>query len=163
VARKERHVSETPATRVLRAAGVAYTEHPYDYVERGGAAESARQLGVPLHEVVKTLVMQDECGQPLLVLMHGDREVSTRQLARAIGCKSVEPCRPEVAQRHSGYLVGGTAPFGLRRAGMPVWVEAGVLELPRILVNGGRRGYLVGIEPRVLVELLGARPVHCAV
>jgi Cys-tRNA(Pro) deacylase len=160
--KKARHVSETPATQALRAAGVAFTEHPYDYVERGGAAESARQLGVALHEVVKTLVMQDERAQPLLVLMHGDCEVSTRQLARAIGCKSVEPCRPEVAQRHSGYLVGGTSPFGLRRAGMPVYVEASVLELPRILINGGRRGYLVGIAPRVLVELLGARAVRCA-
>ena len=162
MAKKDRHVSETPATQALRAAGVAFTEHPYDYVEHGGAAESSRQLGVPLHEVVKTLVMQDERAQPLIVLMHGDREVSTKSLARAIGCKSVEPCKPDVAQRHSGYLVGGTSPFGFRRAGVPVYVEATVLELPRILINGGRRGYLVGIAPRVLVDLLDARAVTCA-
>lgn len=162
MAKKDRHVSETPATQALRAAGVAFTEHPYDYVEHGGAAEPSRQLGVPLHEVVKTLVMQDERAQPLVVLMHGDREVSTKNLARAIGCKSVEPCRPEVAQRHSGYLVGGTSPFGFRRAGVPVYVEASVLALPRILINGGRRGYLVGIAPQVLVDVLGARAVHCA-
>ena len=161
MAKKDRHVSETPATAMLRAAGVAFTEHPYDYVEHGGAAESSRQLGVPLHEVVKTLVMQDERAQPLVVLMHGDREVSTKNLARAIGRKSVEPCKPEVAQRHSGYLVGGTSPFGTRKA-MPVVVQASVLELPRILINGGRRGYLVAIAPRVLVDLLGATPVDCA-
>ena len=161
MAKKDRHVSETPATAMLRAAGVAFTEHPYDYVEHGGAAESSRQLGVPLHEVVKTLVMQDERAQPLVVLMHGDREVSTKNLARAIGRKSVEPCKPEVAQRHSGYLVGGTSPFGTRKT-MPVVVQASVLELPRILINGGRRGYLVAIAPRVLVDLLGATPVDCA-
>jgi Cys-tRNA(Pro) deacylase len=161
MAKKDKHVSETPATAMLRAAGVAFTEHPYDYVEHGGAAESSRQLGVPLHEVVKTLVMQDERAQPLVVLMHGDREVSTKSLARAIGCKSVEPCKPDVAQRHSGYLVGGTSPFGTRKA-MPVVVQASVLELPRILINGGRRGYLVGIAPRVLVDLLGANAVECA-
>jgi Cys-tRNA(Pro) deacylase len=161
MARKDRHVSETPATQALRAAGVAYTEHPYDYVDHGGTAESARQLAVPEHEVVKTLVMQDEKAQPLIVLMHGDAQVSTKSLAREIGVKSVEPCKPEVAQRHSGYLVGGTSPFGTRKA-LPVYVEATVLELPRILVNGGRRGYLVGIAPQLLVSLLGARPVHCA-
>lgn len=161
MAKKERHVSETPATQALRAAGVAYTEHPYDYVEHGGTAESARQLGVPEHEVIKTLVMQDERAQPLIVLMHGDRSVSTKNLAREIGAKSVEPCKPEVAQRHSGYLVGGTSPFGLRKA-LQVFVEASVLELSRICINGGRRGYLVGIEPQVLVALLGARPVRCA-
>jgi Cys-tRNA(Pro) deacylase len=158
---KERHVGETPATQFLRRAAVAFTEHPYDYVDRGGTAESARQLGVPEHEVVKTLVMQDERADPLIVLMHGDRQVSTKNLARAIGAKSVEPCRPDVAQRHSGYLVGGTSPFGTRKA-MPVYVEASVLELPRILVNGGRRGFLVGIEPAVLVATLGAKAVGCA-
>jgi Cys-tRNA(Pro) deacylase len=130
-------------------------------VEHGGTAESARQLGVAEHEVVKTLVMQDERAQPLVVLMHGDRQVSLKNLAREIGCKSVEPCKPEVAQRHSGFLVGGTSPFGLRKA-MPVFVEATVLELPRILINGGRRGFLVGIEPAVLTAPLGARPVRCA-
>ncbi|MCL4737941.1 MAG: aminoacyl-tRNA deacylase [Burkholderiaceae bacterium] len=159
--KKPAHVSETPATQWLRRHGVAFSEHPYDYVDHGGTAESARQLGVDEHMVVKTLVMQDERARPLVVLMHGDRQVSTKKLARAIGCKSVEPCRPEVAQRHSGYQVGGTSPFGLRKP-MPVWVEAGVLALPRILINGGRRGFLVGIVPAVLADPLGARPVECA-
>ncbi len=158
---KHRHVSLTPATQMLRDAGVAYTEHVYDYVERGGTAESARQLGWPEHAVVKTLVMQNERGQPLLVLMHGDRQVSTKNLARAIGAKSVAPCTPEVAQRHSGYQVGGTSPFGLRKA-LPVYVEASVLALPALLINGGRRGYLVGLAPEVLTRLLNAQPVHCA-
>ncbi len=161
MARKDKHVSETPATQMLRAAGVAFTEHPYDYVDHGGTAESARQLGLPEHAVVKTLVMQDDKAQPLIVLMHGDRQVSTKNLAREIGARSVEPCKPEVAQRHSGYLVGGTSPFGLRKA-MPVYAEATVLALPRICINGGRRGFLVGIAPQVLVDLLGARAVHCA-
>ncbi len=161
MAKKDKHVSETPATQFLKAAGIVYTEHPYDYVDHGGTAESAKQLGVPEHEVIKTLVMQDDKAQPLIVLMHGDRSVSTKNLAREIGAKSVEPCRPEVAQRHSGYLVGGTSPFGTKKA-MPVYVEASVLALPRICINGGRRGYLVGIAPQVLVELLGARAVHCA-
>ncbi|MCZ2292565.1 MAG: Cys-tRNA(Pro) deacylase [Burkholderiales bacterium] len=161
MARKNAHVSETPATQMLRRAGAAFSEHPYEYVDHGGTAESARQLGVPEHEVVKTLVMQDERAQPLIVLMHGDCQVSTKQLARAIGAKSVEPCKPEVAQRHSGYLVGGTSPFGTKKA-MPVYVEESVLSLPRILINGGRRGYLIGIEPALLVQLLQARPVNCA-
>ena len=162
MAKKDKHVSETPATAWLKARGVAYTEHPYDYVEHGGTAESARQLGVDEHAVIKTLVMQDERAEPLIVLMHGDRQVSTKNLARAIGAKSVEPCKPDVAQRHSGFLVGGTSPFGTKKA-MRVFVEAGVLGLPRICINGGRRGYLVGIEPRVLVDVLGAQPVHCAI
>ena len=161
MAKKDKHVSETPATQMLRAAGVAFTEHPYDYVDHGGTAESARQLGVDEHAVVKTLVMQDDKALPLIVLMHGDKQVSTKNLAREIGVKGVEPCKPEVAQRHSGYLVGGTSPFGTKKA-MPVWVEASVLELPRIYINGGRRGYLVGIAPAVLTALLAARPVHCA-
>lgn len=161
MARKDKHVSETPATQMLRRAGVAFTEHPYDYVDHGGTAESARQLGVPEHEVVKTLVMQDEKAEPLIVLMHGDCQVSTKNLAREIGVKSVEPCRPEVAQRHSGYLVGGTSPFGTRKA-MRVYVEAGILALPRILINGGRRGFLVGLSPQALEQVLGAQPVHCA-
>jgi Cys-tRNA(Pro) deacylase len=161
MAKKDKHVSETPATQVLRAAGVDFSEHPYDYVDHGGTAESARQLGVDEHAVVKTLVMQDDKAQPLIVLMHGDKQVSTKNLAREIGVKGVEPCKPEVAQRHSGYLVGGTSPFGTKKA-MPVWVEASVLELPRIYINGGRRGYLVGIVPAVLIGLLAARPVHCA-
>ena len=160
MAKKDKHVSETPATAWLRARGVAFTEHPYDYVEHGGTAESARQLGVDEHAVVKTLVMQDDKGEPLIVLMHGDRQVSTKNLARAIGAKSVEPCKPEVAQRASGYLIGGTSPFGTRKS-MPVYVEASVLALPRIFINGGRRGYLVGIDAAVLTDALGARPVQC--
>jgi Cys-tRNA(Pro) deacylase len=159
--KKTAHVSETPATQFLRRHGVAYTEHVYDYVEHGGTAESARQLGLPEREIVKTLVMQDEQARPLIVLMHGDRQVSTKNLARQIGAKSVEPCKPEVAQRHSGYLVGGTSPFGTRKA-MPVYVEDTVLALPRICINGGRRGYLVGIAPAVLRQVLAAEPVHCA-
>jgi Cys-tRNA(Pro) deacylase len=162
MAKKDRHVSATPATEWLRAHGVPFTEHPYDYVDHGGTAESARQLGVDEHAVVKTLVMQDDTAEPRMVLMHGDRQVSTKNLAREIGVKSVEPCKPEVAQRHSGYLVGGTSPFGTRKA-MRVCVEASVLELPAIYINGGRRGYLVGIAPRVLLEPLGARPVRCAI
>ena len=159
--KKTAHVSQTPATQWLRQHGVAYSEHPYDYVDHGGTAESSRQLGVPEHQVIKTLVMQDDKQQPLVVLMHGDRQVSTKNLARAIGAKSVEPCKPEVAQRHSGYQVGGTSPFGLRKA-LPVYVEASVLALPRICINGGRRGFLVGIDPAVLSGALGARAVHCA-
>jgi Cys-tRNA(Pro) deacylase len=160
--KKTAHVSETPATQWLKRHGVAYTEHPYEYVEQGGTAESARQLGVPEHAVVKTLVMQDEKAQPLVVLMHGDRQVSTKNLAREIGVKSIEPCKPEVAERHSGYKVGGTSPFGFKREGVRVFVQATVLDLPRIYINGGRRGYLVGIEPAVLTQLLGARAVACA-
>jgi len=161
MSKKGQHVSETPATQFLRRSGIAFTEHVYEYVEHGGTEESARQLGVPEHEVVKTLVMQDERAQPLVVLMHGDKQVSTKNLARQIGAKSVEPCKPDVAQRHSGYMVGGTSPFGTRKA-MPVYVEASVLQLARICINGGRRGYLVGIEPAVLTRLLGAKPVECA-
>jgi Cys-tRNA(Pro) deacylase len=159
--RKTSHVSETPATQFLRRHGIAFTEHVYDYVEHGGTSQSLRQLGVPEHQVVKTLVMQDERAQPLIVLMHGDKQVSTKNLARQIGAKSVEPCKPDVAQRHSGYMVGGTSPFGTRRA-MPVYVEATVLALPDILVNGGRRGYLLGLAPQVLTALLGATAVTCA-
>jgi len=161
MSKKHSHISETPATALLRREGVPFSEHVYEYVDHGGTAESARQLGVPEHEVIKTLVMQDENAKPLIVLMHGDREVSTKNLARQIGCKKVEPCKPEVAQRHSGYLVGGTSPFGTKKA-MPIYVEDSVLGLPRICINGGQRGYLVGIEPGVLVKLLGAHPVHCA-
>jgi Cys-tRNA(Pro) deacylase len=158
---KREHVSETPATRLLRENKVDFTEHPYDYVEHGGAGHSAEVLGMDPYAVVKTLVMQDEHARPLLVLMHGNRKVSTRNLARQIGCKSVEPCAVDVANRHSGYLVGGTSPFATRKA-MPVYVEQSILELPRILINGGRRGYLVGLTPDVCVRLLDARPVSCA-
>jgi len=161
MSKKNSHVSETPATQALKRAGITYTEHVYDYVEHGGTAESSKQLGVDEHAVVKTLVMQDEKAEPLIVLMHGDKTVSLKELARQIPCKKVEPCKPEVAQRHSGYQVGGTSPFGVRKA-MPVFVEATILELPKICINGGRRGYLVGIAPQVLTELLGARPVNCA-
>jgi Cys-tRNA(Pro) deacylase len=161
VAKKPVHVSETPATAWLRQHGVAFTEHVYTYVDHGGTAESARQLGVDERSVIKTLVMQDERAAPLIVLMHGDQQVSTKNLARCIGVKSVQPCAPDTAQRHSGFQVGGTSPFGLRKA-MPVFVEASVLELPRICINGGRRGYLVGIAPSVLVDVLQARAVSCA-
>jgi Cys-tRNA(Pro) deacylase len=162
MAKKDKHVSETPATAWLKRHGVAFTEHVYEYVEHGGTAESARQLGVDEHAVVKTLVMQDERAQPLIVLMHGDRQVSTKNLARAIGVKSVEPCTSEAAQRASGYPVGGTSPFGTRKQ-MPVHVEDTVLQLPSLFINGGRRGFLVGIAPQVLTDLLGAKPVRCAI
>lgn len=157
----KKHVSETPATALLKAQGVAFVEHSYDYIDHGGAQHSAQALGWSPHLVVKTLVMQDEAARPLIVLMHGDCSVSTKRLARQIGAKHIEPCAPEVAQRHSGYLVGGTSPFGTRRA-VPVHVEASILALPRILINGGRRGYLLEIDPQVCVQVLGARPVECA-
>ncbi len=158
---KKPHVSETPATAFLKAHGVAFTEHPYEWLEHGGAQHSAQVLGLDPFTVVKTLVMEDEKARPLVILMHGNRTVSTKNLARQIGAKSVAPCKPEVASRHSGYLVGGTSPFGTRRE-MPVYVEQSILDLPRIVLNGGRRGYLVGIEPQVLVRLLGAQSVRCA-
>ena len=142
----------TPATAFLRSRGIAFTEHSYEYVERGGTAVSADSLGVPEHEVVKTLVMQDEHAKPLIVLMHGDRKVSTKNLARQAGRKSIEPCRPELAQRHTGYQVGGTSPFGLRKA-LPVFVERSILELPQIYINGGRRGFLVCISSKDLNTL----------
>lgn len=150
---KQKHVSETPATRVLRAAGVAFSEHPYDYVEHGGTAVSAAALGVDEHAVVKTLVFEDDAKRPLVVLMHGDRTVSAKNLARQVGAKSVKPCAPEVAERHSGYQVGGTSPFGTRKA-MPVYMERGIAGLERIWINGGRRGYLVGIAPAELERVL---------
>ena len=158
---KKEHVSETPATAFLRANRVEFTEHPYEYLEHGGAQHSAQVLGFDPFTVVKTLVMQDQDAKPLIVLMHGNRTVSTKNLARQIGAKSVEPCKPEVAQRHSGYQVGGTSPFGTRRE-MPVFIESTILDLPKIAINGGRRGYLVGIDPQVCVTLLGAKPVQCA-
>jgi len=143
----------TAATRLLRERGVHYTEHLYRYEDRGGTRVSARELGVDEHAVVKTLVMQDEEGAPLLVLMHGDREVSAKALARLLGVKSVEACRPEVASRHSGYQVGGISPFGTRRA-MPVYMERSIAELPQIYLNGGSRGFLVGLAPADVVRLL---------
>ena len=158
---KKEHISETQATQLLRKHQVSFEEHPYPYEEHGGTSVSARELGVPEHDVIKTLVMQDEAAKPLIVLMHGDCKVSTKNLARGIGCKSVEPCKPEVAQRHSGYMIGGTSPFGTKKA-MPVYVEQSILELPRIYINGGRRGFLVSLAPQVLLDLLKAKPVHCA-
>jgi Cys-tRNA(Pro) deacylase len=158
---KKEHVSETPATAMLKAHGVPFTEHPYDYVEHGGAQHSAQVLGLDPSTVVKTLVMEDEKARPLLVLMHGNRTVSTKNLARQIGAKSVQPCKPDVANRHSGYLVGGTSPFGTRKQ-MPVYIDETILALPAIVINGGRRGYLVGITPEACVRLLGAKPVRCA-
>jgi Cys-tRNA(Pro) deacylase len=158
---KKEHVSETPATGFLKKHGVDFTEHLYAYEEHGGTAVSARELGVPEHEVVKTLVMEDETRRAFIALMHGDRKVSTKNLARQIGVKKIEPCTPEAANRHSGYLVGGTSPFGTRKK-LPVYVEKSVLELGRIYINGGRRGYLVGIDPGELVRLLGATAVEVA-
>ncbi len=143
----------TNAIRVLREHGVAWTDHPYDYEERGGTEVSARELGVPEHEVVKTLIMEDDRRQPMIVLMHGDREVSTKALARHLGVKTVSPCAPAVADRHSGYQVGGTSPFGTRRA-MPVYMQATIAGLARAYVNGGRRGYLVGLSPADIVRVL---------
>ena len=158
---KTAHISETPATQFLRKHGVAFTEHPYPYEEHGGTAVSARELGVAEHAVIKTLVMQDEAAKPLIVLMHGDCKVSTKELARQIPCKKVEPCKPEVANRHTGFLVGGTSPFGTRKA-MPVYVEKTILDLPAIYINGGRRGYLVSMAPAQMMALLDARVVEVA-
>ncbi|MCU0869510.1 MAG: Cys-tRNA(Pro) deacylase [Burkholderiales bacterium] len=152
----------TPAVRALRAAGIAFTDHVYDYEPRGGTEVSARELGVDEHTVVKTLVMQDDRQQPLIVLMHGDRKVSTQRLARHLGVRDIAPCDPEVAQRHTGYLVGGTSPLGTRRS-MPVYVERSILALSRIYLNGGKRGYLVGVEPGAVARILKAVPVDVAV
>ena len=158
---KQGHISETQATAFLKANKVMFTEHPYEYLEHGGAQHSAEVLGLDPFTVVKTLVMQDQDAKPLLVLMHGNRKVSTKNLARQIGAKSVEPCTPEVANKHSGYLVGGTSPFGTRKV-MRVFIEETILALPRIVINGGRRGYLLGMDPGVCVSLLGAKSVQCA-
>jgi Cys-tRNA(Pro) deacylase len=158
----KQHAPETPATAFLRQHSVPFTEHLYDYVEHGGTRESSRQLNVEEHHVVKTLVMQDQDAHPLIVLMHGDRKVSLKNLARKIGVKSVSPCKPEVAQRHTGYQVGGTSPFGTRKP-LPVYVERSVLSLPNIYINGGNRGFLVGIPPQILTDILRATPVDCAI
>ena len=152
---------KTPATQFLHAHGVKYSEHEYRYIEHGGTAVSSESLGVPEHEVVKTLVMQDEEKKPLLVLMHGDRKVSTKNLARQAGAKRIEPCKPEAAQRHSGYQIGGTSPFGTRKK-LPVYLERSILELPKIYINGGRRGFLVGIAPGEIVRTLAPIPVEVA-
>jgi Cys-tRNA(Pro) deacylase len=158
---RQEHAPETPATTYLRQHNVSFTEHLYNYVERGGTAESAKQLGVDEHAVVKTLVMQDQDAKPLIILMHGDRQVSLKSFARQIDVKKVGPCKPDVAQRHTGYQVGGTSPFGTRKS-LPVYVERSILALPSIYINGGRRGFLVQISPSVLTGLLHAQPVDCA-
>jgi Cys-tRNA(Pro) deacylase len=151
----------TPAVRALREAGLSFTEHPYTYVEHGGTAAFVAHTGIDEHAVVKTLVMEDEAKRPLVVLMHGDREVSTKELARVLGVKTVRPCDPRTAERHSGYQVGGTSPFGLRRP-MPVYVEETILTLPAIYINGGKRGFIVGLEPGALVRVLKPVPVRVA-
>lgn len=155
-----KHISETPATAALKALKIAYTEHVYAYVDRGGTTESAAQLGVDEHCVIKTLVMQDEAAKPLMVLMHGDCSVSTKNLARAIGSKKIEPCTPEAAQRHTGYQVGGTSPFGTKKR-LAIYAERSIFDLPLIYINGGRRGYLVRLAPAALMQL-GAVAVDCA-
>ena len=160
MARKE-HAPETPATTYLRQHNVSFTDHLYTYFEHGGTAESAKQLGVDEHLVVKTLVMQDQDAKPLLILMHGDRQVSLKNFARQIGAKKIDPCKPDVAQRHTGYQVGGTSPFGTRKS-LPVYVERSILALPSIYINGGHRGFLVQISPKVLTDLLHAQPVDSA-
>jgi len=152
----------TAAVRLLRQQRVEFSDHLYEYEEKGGTAVSARELGVEEHCVIKTLVMEDERQQPLIVLMHGDRQVSTKELARQIGCKTIQPCLPEVANRHSGYLVGGTSPFGTRKA-MPVYCEASILSCPKIYLNGGKRGYLVGLTPADLERLLQPQRVQVAI
>jgi Cys-tRNA(Pro) deacylase len=157
----ETHAPETPATAFLRRHGIAHSAHFYPYEEHGGTAVSARELNVPEHAVVKTLVMQDENAKPLIVLMHGDHKVSTKELARQAGCKKVEPCTPETANRHTGFLVGGTSPFGTKKS-MPVYIEQTILDLPLIYINGGRRGFLVGVHPHDIVPLLKAKPVKVA-
>lgn len=157
----EAHAPETPATRYLEQHRVAHSNHLYEYEEHGGTRVSARALNVDEHAVVKTLVMEDESARPLIVLMHGDRKVSTKNLARQIGVKSVSPCKPDAAQRHTGYLVGGTSPFGTKKK-LPVYVEKSILDLPLIYINGGRRGFLVGVQPHELVRVLATREVECA-
>lgn len=152
---------QTPATAFLKAHGIAFTEHSYEYVEHGGTAVSAEALEVPEYEVVKTLVMQDERAKPLIVLMHGDRKVSTKNLARQASRKSIEPCRPDVAQRHTGYQVGGTSPFGTRKR-LPVYMERSIAALPAIYINGGRRGLLVKIKTQELVSVLKPQLVDVA-
>ncbi len=159
---KDKHQSLTPATQWLKAHNIAFEEYSYEYEDHGGALQAAQEVGIDAHQVVKTLIMEDEHGKPLVILMHGDKNVSTKNLARQIGVKSVNPCKPDQAQRNSGYMVGGTSPFGTRKA-MPVYVESTILAFDKIIINGGRRGYQVGIDPKVLVDVLGAKPVECAI
>ena len=155
------HAPETPATRFLRQHKIAHSNHLYQYEEHGGTKVSARELNVAEHAVIKTLIMEDENAKPLVVLMHGDRKVSTKELARQIGCKKVEPCKPEVANRHTGFLVGGTSPFGTKKT-MPIYLEKTILDLPLIYINGGRRGFLVGIHPHDLIRVLQPKVVEAA-
>jgi Cys-tRNA(Pro) deacylase len=155
-------MANTPAIAFLQRHKVAYTEHEFEYVEHGGTGHSSASMGVPEHQVIKTLVMENEHAEPLIVLMHGDRKVSTKELARQAGMKRIAPCKPEVATRHSGYLIGGTSPFGTRKR-MPIFLERSVLELPRIYINGGRRGYLVGMDAAELVRLLAPTLVEVAI
>ena len=155
------HAPETQATKFLKAHRVPFSSHLYDYEEHGGTAVSARELNVDEHAVVKTLVFEDENAKPLIVLMHGDCKVSTKELARQISCKKVEPCKPEVANRHTGYLVGGTSPFGTKKA-MPIYIEKTILDSPLIYINGGRRGYLVGVHPHDLHSALHPKTVQAA-
>jgi Cys-tRNA(Pro) deacylase len=152
----------TAAVRDLRANKVGFTDHLYEYEEKGGTAVSARELGVPEHAVVKTLVMEDDGRNPLIVLMHGDLKVSTKELARIIGVKTIAPCNPDTANRHSGYVVGGTSPFGTRKK-MPVYMEETILALPKIYINGGKRGYLVGIAPQEVVRMLAPKLVKVGI
>lgn len=159
---KENKAPVTAAVRTLRAAKVPFADRLYAYEEKGGTAVSSRELGVDEHAVVKTLIMEDEAKNPLIVLMHGDRQVSTKELARVLGVKTIAPCTPETAQRHTGYLVGGTSPFGTRRR-MPVCLEETILDLPRIYINGGKRGYLVEMDPRDVVKLLDPTLVRVAI
>lgn len=155
------HAPETPATKFLKLHKIAYSSHPYEYEEHGGTRVSARELNVPEHSVVKTLIMEDENAKPLIVLMHGDRKVSTKELARQAGVKKIIPCAPETANRHTGFLVGGTSPFGTKKA-VPVFMEKSILDLPLIYINGGKRGYLVGVHPHDIMAALQARLVEVA-
>ena len=159
---KKKHESETPATAWLKEHDVPFEEHIYEYVEHGGTHVASASLGLEEHAVVKTLIMQDEHAKPLVIIMHGDKEVSTKNLARQVGCKFIAPCAPDQAQRNSGYQVGGTSPFGTRKK-MPIFVESSILSLGKIHINGGRRGYIVSISPAVLTEKLGATPVNVAI
>ncbi len=158
---KTEHAPETQATKFLKSHKIPFSSHLYAYEEHGGTKVSARELNVAEHAVVKTLIFEDENAKPLIVLTHGDCKVSTKELARQIGCKKVEPCKPEVANRHSGYLVGGTSPFGTKKP-MPVYLEKTILDLPLIYINGGRRGFLVGVHPHDILRTLNPKPVEAA-
>lgn len=159
---KQKHVSQTPATQYLSQHGIAYEEATYAYIEHGGSQHAAQELGIDEYAMIKTLIMQDEHDEPLIILMHGNKQVSTKNLARQINAKHIQPCKPEVAQRHSGYMVGGTSPFGTRKP-MPVYVEKTILALPAIYINGGKRGFLLRITPDILVTVLKSTPVECAI